>query len=168
MVWLVHVGCGEGRLTAALSAHSRFRIHGLDRDLKQVEATRAHLRSEHKHGQATADLWTDKSLPYTDNLVNLLVIEADHPVAEDEIFRVLCPNGVALIRDEGASAEDKGWHKLVQPWPDNIDEWSHYLHGPDNNAVAKDTVVGSPHHLQWNGGPKMGRGGTRCWPRSVW
>ena len=29
-----------------------------------------------------------------------------------------------------------------QQWPDEIDEWTHYLHGADGNAVAKDTGSG--------------------------
>jgi hypothetical protein len=32
-----------------------------------------------------------------------------------------------------------------------LDEWGHYLHGPDNNAVARDTVVGPPRRFQWQG-----------------
>ena len=27
-------------------------------------------------------------------------------------------------------------------------EWPQHLHGPDNNAVVKDTVAGPPRHLQ--------------------
>ena len=52
---------------------------------------------------------------------------------------------------------DGVWEKTVKPWPDAIDEWTHYLHGPDNNAVADDELVASPLHVQWVGGPKWAR-----------
>ena len=39
--------------------------------------------------------------------------------------------------------------KTVKPWPAEIDQWTHYLHGPDNNAVAHDARVGPPRHMQW-------------------
>ncbi|MHC4435557.1 MAG: outer membrane protein assembly factor BamB family protein, partial [Planctomycetota bacterium] len=51
----------------------------------------------------------------------------------------------------------KGWDRVVKPWPREIDEWTHFLHGPDNNAVAQDNIVGVPRHVQWIGGPKFAR-----------
>ena len=38
-----------------------------------------------------------------------------------------------------------------------VDERTHYLHGPGNNAVANDTVVGPPQHIQWLSGPCYAR-----------
>jgi outer membrane protein assembly factor BamB len=86
-------------------------------------------------------------LPYVDNLVNLLVAESSGNVPEDEVMRVLVPNGVALI----------GGKKIVKPWPKEMDDWTHYLHDPGNNAVSHDTVVGPPQHLQWVVEPKWAR-----------
>ena len=43
--------------------------------------------------------------------------------------------------------------KTVKPWPTEIDQWTHYLHDPSNNAVAHDRVVGPPRGLQWFAGP---------------
>jgi len=34
-----------------------------------------------------------------------------------------------------------------------MDEWPQRLHGPDNNCVAGDTVVGPPRHVQWVSDP---------------
>jgi hypothetical protein len=56
-----------------------------------------------------------------------------------EVMRVLSPGGVALI----------DFKKTVKPWPKEIDNWTHLLHGPDNNAVALDSVVGPPRRIQW-------------------
>jgi hypothetical protein len=87
--------------------------------------------------------WSGERLPYVDNLVNLIVADKLGDVPMDEVLRVLAPGGVALI----------GGKKTVKPWPKEMDEWTHYLHGPDNNAVANDTVIGPPKHYQWIGSP---------------
>jgi outer membrane protein assembly factor BamB len=62
-------------------------------------------------------------------------------------MRCLAPLGVAMIDGR----------KVVKPWPDSIGEWTHFLHGPDNNAVAADTVAGPPRHMQWLAGPEWTR-----------
>ena len=33
---VVHLGCGDGKLAAALRANDRYLVHGLDRDAKNV------------------------------------------------------------------------------------------------------------------------------------
>ena len=38
-----------------------------------------------------------------------------------------------------------------------MDEWTHFLHGPDNNAVGKDMLVGPPRQIQWTAGPLWSR-----------
>jgi len=38
-----------------------------------------------------------------------------------------------------------------------MDEWTHFLHGPDNNAVGHDSLVGAPFRVQWVGGPQWAR-----------
>jgi len=110
-------------------------------------------------------------------VVNLLVAEAIGKVSPGEILRVLVPNGVACLKVAEAekaavtqqlaacNAQDvaavticgESWIKFRKPRPAEIDEWTHFLHGPDNNAVANDTVVGMPRRLQWVGAPKWGR-----------
>ena len=42
---VVHVGCGDGKLTAALAASDTFLVHGLDRDAGNIAKAREHLRS---------------------------------------------------------------------------------------------------------------------------
>ncbi|MFW6108109.1 MAG: PQQ-binding-like beta-propeller repeat protein, partial [bacterium] len=148
---VAHVGCGDGTLTAALRANERYLVHGLDADAALVKKARAHVRSVGLYGPVSVERWSGARLPYTDNLVNLLVVEDADAVPAAEIERVLCPGGVAYVKKAG------GWAKTVASGPENIDEWTHALHGPDNNAVADDTVVGPPHHLQWVGGPKWCR-----------
>jgi len=148
---IVHLGCGDGKLTAALRASDSYLVHGLDRDPAHVAKARQHIGSLGLYGPVSVDLLRDARLPYTDNLVNLLVAQdmGDLPMAE--VMRVLAPNGAAYVRRDGA------WTKAVKPRPAEIDEWTHYLHDASNNAVAHDSVVGPPRHLQWVGSPKWAR-----------
>ena len=149
---VVHLGCGDGKLTAALRAAECYVVHGLDADPKNVSAARQYVQSTGLYGKVSIDHWAGKQLPYVDNLVNLIVAENPGSVPTDEMLRVLAPNGVAYIK-----GQDGKWAKTVKPWPKELDEWTHYLHDPSNNAVAHDAVVGPPRHLQWVGSPAWAR-----------
>jgi len=149
---IVHIGCGDGRLTAALRPNDSYLVHGLDRSPENIEKARSYLRSEGIYGPVSVERWvTAPRLPYIDNLVNLIVVSGGERVSDDELLRVLAPNGVAYIR------EGESWRKLMKPRPREIDEWTHYLHAPDNNPVANDTFIGPPRRLQWTGGPRWAR-----------
>ncbi len=148
---IVHVGCGDGRLTAALHASGSYLVHGLDSDPAKVSKARERFRSLGLPGTVTADLWSHNTLPYADNLVRLVVAEDLGRIPMAEVLRVLCPNGVAYIKAGGR------WAKTVKPRPKELDEWTHFLHGPDNNAVSSDTVVGPPRRMQWVGAPRWAR-----------
>jgi len=148
---IVHLGCGDGRLTAALQATPTTLVHGLDGDAANVKAARRHIRSLGLYGKVSAEHWAGGQLPYIDNLVNLLVAEDANAVPMTEVMRVLAPHGVAYIKRGGQ------WQKTVKPRPKEIDEWTHYLHDPSNNAVAHDATVGPPRHLQWTCGPAWSR-----------
>jgi outer membrane protein assembly factor BamB len=148
---VVHLGCGDGKLTAALRAGDGYLVHGLDRNARSVEMGREHIKSLGLYGKVSVELWRGEGLPYIDNLVNLVV--ADEPVGAgmDEVLRVLAPNGVAYLK-----AGEK-WTRTVKGRPDEIDEWTHYLHDATGNAVGRDLVVGPPRRLQWVGSPRWSR-----------
>jgi len=160
---IVHLGCGNGRLTAALgrAKPGPFVVRGLDGEAKNVEAARKHIASEGLYGQVSvvsSDVFTDditnftgKRLPYVDNLVNLVVVEDLGASSEDEVMRVLVPLGVAYVKKDGR------WTKTVKPRPGEIDEWQQHFHGADNNAVANDSVVGPPRRFQWIAEPQWMR-----------
>jgi len=147
---VVHLGCGEGKLTAALRAGDAFLVQGLDTDAKNVQTARKHVKSLGLYGVVSIDRFDGKQLPYVDNLVNLVVAEKT-AVPKEEVMRILAPNGVAYVQTNGI------WTKTVKPRPKEIDDWTHYLHDASNNAVAHDSVVGPPRRLQWVGGPRYGR-----------
>ncbi|MEA3226648.1 MAG: methyltransferase domain-containing protein, partial [Planctomycetota bacterium] len=148
---IVHLGCGDGKLTAALRADESYLVHGLDTDTRAVRGAREHVRKLGIYGPVSIEQFDGKLLPYTDNLVNLVVAESLAGVPKDEVMRVLAPGGVLYARQNGR------WNKTVKPRPENIDEWTHYFHDPSGNAVAHDEVVGPPRHVQWVDGPRYDR-----------
>lgn len=164
---IVHLGCGDGKLTAALRTDDRYLVQGLDADAADVEKARQHIRSLGMYGRVSVDRFDGRRLPYVDNLVNLVVAEDSGDIAVDEVRRVLCPGGTALVRrstTHGAGGGDAGiaigtdvWSKIVKPWPEGIDEWTHYLHDETGNAVSHDVVVGPPRHFRWTGSPRWSR-----------
>ena len=84
-------------------------------------------------------------------MVNLVVAENLGDISEDEVMRVLAPNGVLMARGLF------GWKKTVKQWPEEMDEWNQYLYSAGNNPVSKDETVGPIRHYQWIGSPRWGR-----------
>lgn len=148
---VVHLGCGDGRLTAELRIDESYLVHGLDSNAKNVRKAREHISQLGLYGVITVDCWTGAELPYIDNLVNLLVVSDGVDVPRGEVMRVLAPAGVVAVKKDGR------WTTATKSRPQATDEWTHYLHGPDNNAVSRDTAVSYPYHMQWVGLPKWTR-----------
>jgi len=144
---IVHLGCGDAKDTAKLLLDEKYQVHGLASDDATVAAARKNVRAAKVYGKVSIARYNPKRLPYVDNLVNLLIDSTGGKVARAEIVRVLVPGGVAIV----------GGKKIVKPWPKDIDQWTHFLHGPDNNAVAKDTKAGMPRSMQWVCEPRWGR-----------
>jgi len=149
--FVVHLNCAHGELTAALRINERFQVHGLDDESSNVARARATIQRAGLYGDVSVDQLRGTRLPYIDNLVNLLVSDDLGNVSMSEVMRVLTPGGVAYLRQAGR------WQKTVKRRPDNIDDWSHFLHDASGNAVAHDEVVGPPRHLQWLGSPRWSR-----------
>jgi len=145
---VAHIGCGDGKLTAALHAKESFVVHGLDRDAEDVQGARQYIQAKGLYGKVSVEQWRGDKLPYADDLVNLLVVENPDEIAREEVMRVLAPRGAACIREGG------GWSTKVKPWPDEIGEWAHFLHGPDGNCVVQDSRIGVPRRVRWSAGPR--------------
>ena len=155
---VVHIGCGDGKLTAALHAGNspqdalrRYLVHGLDENSANVKKAREYIHSLGLYGPVSVERFDGQWLPYADNLVNLVVSEDLGDVSMNELIRVLAPGGVAYIKTGGK------WTKKVKSRPAEIDEWTHFLHDASNNAVSKDSVVGPPRQLQWVAEPQWAR-----------
>jgi outer membrane protein assembly factor BamB len=148
---IVHLGCGDGKVTAALHADDAYVVHGLDVDAESVRKARAHIQELGIYGPVSVDRFDGKRLPYADNLVNVVVGEDLGDVASEEAMRVLAPGGAVCVRQDGR------WRKSVKPRPGDIDTWTHYLHDASGNAVAHDDVVGPPGRIQWTAAPRHTR-----------
>jgi outer membrane protein assembly factor BamB len=126
----------------------RFIVQFLHRDVEQAEASRGVIHTQGIGARISASSFDGTDLPYVDNLVNLLIINDDSTgIPRDEILRVLAPSGTVVSCDE----------TIVKPWPDDMDSWPHWLHGPDNNAVSQDQQIGVSRNLQWVMPPRWGR-----------
>ncbi len=140
---IVHLGCGDGSLAADMLLGSSYLVHGLDTSGDNVAKARAYLRSKNLYGSVSVAQYDGKTLPYGDNIVNLIVADTLGDVPAEEAMRVLTPLGAMVV----------GGKKTVKPWPKNIDDWPQYLNKADNNAVAKDSVAGPPRLIQWVDNP---------------
>jgi len=100
----------------------------------------------------TVDQFDGNRLPYIDNLVNLVVAETLGGVPMEEVLRVLAPGGAVCTRT------DSGWKRTrTKPRPEQMDEWTHYLHDATGNAVSRDGLVAPCSRMQWTAGPKWAR-----------
>ena len=166
----------DADLALALAKQGSFIIQCLAVDSGTCDTLRKSIRAHGMYGTVSANTLDAARLPYAGNLVNIGVVNADVSLAKNrlnakDVLRVLAPLGtvfvskspagdelVAALRAAGAVVPAKvagpaGWTILQKPWPANIDEWTHYLHGPDGNPVAQDQVVGPPAQYQWIDGP---------------
>ena len=161
---ILHVGCGDGTLCAALGNDPQYVVQGLQCDPLEVDKARDAVRAKGSYGRVTIRRWPGGRLPYADNLVNLLIVDDKNcRVQPEEIARVLAPRGVAFV-PEGMEVNalerqpsSSGLVKYVKPVPKQIDDWPHYLYGADNNAVSRDSRVGPPQRMQWVCGPAYAR-----------
>ncbi len=148
---VIHVGAGDGRMTAALRAGGRFQVQGLDADPKRVAAAREALLSAGGYGDVSIERLEGAALPYVDGLVNLVVLGDAAAVPMDEVMRILAPHGAVVVKRDGR------WTRTVKPRPDTLDDWTHYYYDARGNAVSKDKVVAPPERLQWVGSPRWSR-----------
>lgn len=148
---VVHVGCGDGLVTAALRANDSYQVQGLTTDPVAMMATREAISKAGVYGAVAVDVWDGKMLPYIENLVNLVVVENPASVPREEVLRVLVPHGVAMLR------KGDGWEKIVKPRPATMDEWTHYAYDSKGNTTSRDLLVGPPKRMQWVGNPRWSR-----------
>ena len=98
---VVHLGCGDGKLTAALRVSDRYTVHGLEADPAKVAEARSYIQAQGIYGPVSVERFSGSVLPYTDNLINLIVVQDAGSVTRNEVMRVLVPNGVAYIKKGG-------------------------------------------------------------------
>ncbi|MBC8874165.1 MAG: PQQ-binding-like beta-propeller repeat protein [Planctomycetes bacterium] len=148
----LHLGCGqsdgEGR-TADLAASSEMLVHGLALDDAACDRARISIRKQGVKGQAQVEKLTTKSLPYVDDLADLMIVEnatalQSAGIDAAELARVLAPGGVLLEKADGQ------WKKTVKPFHPGR-PWTHPLGGPDGNRVTAAAVT-FPVGVRWQDG----------------
>ncbi|MHC4679362.1 MAG: methyltransferase domain-containing protein, partial [Planctomycetota bacterium] len=61
---IVHLGCGDGRLTAALHVNDRYLVHGLDVHPDAVATARRHIQGLGLYGTVSVETLDGPDLPY--------------------------------------------------------------------------------------------------------
>jgi outer membrane protein assembly factor BamB len=168
----------DGRLTAALAKGNRLTVQGCCWDDKIIQPGRAGLLAAGVADRASLARIETSALPYADSLVNLLVAPTwgTRPVEIAEILRVLTPEGIAFVGNDGnpaatagleaklkqAGAKDikalsrKGWIQFSKPVNPDFDVWTHNLGSPDLSSVNNDKVAGPWAEVRWIGDPRWG------------
>ncbi|MCL4201311.1 MAG: PQQ-binding-like beta-propeller repeat protein [Pirellulaceae bacterium] len=148
---IVHVGCGDGQLTAALRVADNCVVQGLESDAERVETARGTIRARGLYGPVSIIHWSQRKLPYVDNLATLVVCDEPNAIAVDELLRILRPHGALAMKRDGK------WTVSVKPPLAGTDDWQQHFRSADNNAVAQDRIVGPPRRYQWLGEPQWQR-----------
>lgn len=144
---VIVIGCESPDSLAELRANDAFLIHGLDAKSEVVAKAREALRDKGIYGPVSVDVFDGKSLPYSDNLANAIVVSrkgAKRQVTDEELQRVLAPRGVLI---------ESGAVTFTKPVPADTDEWTHFRYSAAGNMVSQDERVGPPKVTQWVSGP---------------
>ncbi|MEF8985373.1 MAG: hypothetical protein V5A51_12340, partial [Bacteroidales bacterium] len=93
---IVHLGFENSKVTAAFHAGDRYLVHGITPDKSKAKKAREYMYEQGIYGNVSVEHRNKETLPYTDNLVNLIVAEDTGNISMDEMMRVLAPEGVAF------------------------------------------------------------------------
>ncbi len=163
----VQVGAEKiGRVTE-LAASGRFLVQVLETDEQLIDQARRRLHTEGLDGLVSVERLPESGrLPYTENLVNLLIVTSQESarLSLGEASRVLCPNGRLMVAKGKQTAEQlqaagfvdasqsDAWLTAGKPRPLEMDEWSHPRHSAAGNAASNDSLVGPPRRVRWVAG----------------
>lgn len=95
---VVHLGCGDGRVTAALAHQGFDNLQALDAEAAAIQSTRRLLSEKGVAGRVKLRHLATDRLPYDDGEVRLIVVHNAHLTEPDEIMRVLQGGGTLLVK----------------------------------------------------------------------
>ena len=183
----VVLGSEDGQLTVELSRGGKFLVHGLCTQDKAVARARTAIAQAQLRGIVSAETGSMARLPYSDNIVNLVVAENFRGLVQNgltvkQVLRVLRPGGVAWLgsRASGKDAlsarglkellvkagikmpvviERHGvWARVVKPRPASMGDWTHKRGSASGNPVSTDRQIGVPTGVRWVAGPNWPTG----------
>ncbi len=144
---VVVVGCDDPNLLIEFGRRDGYLVQGLHTRDEHVEKAIKAIHAARLYGKVSATRYDGRSLPYVDNLVNLVVAEEPDGVTMDEVMRVLAPRGVAIIDGK----------MTVKKVPRETDDWSHHMYDASGIGAGNDTAVSQPRSMQWKAGPEYSR-----------
>jgi len=163
----------RGRLACELAARSDLKIVCVVDDANEAADARSTIDREGLCGRVVVHHGDPKSMPYTNYVANLIVLDRAPAVASvDEIVRVLRPSGgvIAMIRPHEESDSTRTIHSSLSNWEhrsegdirltwakrkplEGAGEWTHTYAEPGNSACSGDTLIKGKMALQWFGRP---------------
>lgn len=181
-VGLAHLSrCDRGALALAFAeADDGLVVHGQDADPSAVAAAReAADERDVLNRRVSFDIGSlDRLLPVSRSCDLVVLTDLDQqeltPALAAEVRRVLHPwYGVAVLGDISGQLRTNAltdWAKRIAPDTSRLDgvgnlvivraeplngadNWTHWWHGPDNNAVSNDYAYSLPETVQWTGKP---------------
>lgn len=145
----VVIGAQDTTIAEELTVDGRFAVDLLAA-VEEVEAAkwRTRLADAGRSGfVSVVPMKSFDSLPYPDRFVNVVIADLEAlgnaAPAEQEIRRVIAPYGALISKKRG------DWHREEIGLAADLDEWTHFEHGPDGNPVSRDRVVSHVRGLQW-------------------
>lgn len=175
----VHAGATDGALEAALAKAGGLYVQGGTDDAKAVQSAAQALVAAGVAERASV-VWFEAPdvLPYADNLVNLVVVDAwgQARVKPEEILRVLVPGGRAVLGNDGSPTAvngldaklkalgitdckplaRKGWVSFAKPANPKHDVWTHLYSDAGLTYTNNDQEAGPFEEVRWIGSPRWG------------
>jgi len=168
----VTIGDTDGDLLAEIAADGKYHVHALTPDQANVEILRESIASKGLYGQVTVDHSLFTSLPYTNNLINVLIVNdfvalKKKGLTVKELMRAVAPKNSMLIRNAPADLKQiitqagykdavinrQGiWTQIIKPWPEAMDEWPQHHHDSGLSRTSGDQLAGPPDSVQWIAG----------------
>jgi len=150
----VVVGTFDGNLEAGLTDGGRVLVQGLALNESLALTARKNLYQKGLYPLASVVyVKSAVKLPYTDNVVNLLVADLDalgsKAPSMEEIDRVLGYGGTAYIKKFGI------WEKHYIPIPQDINQYTHWKDDSTLSSFQNDHRVGIPNQVRWIGAPDI-------------
>ena len=150
------LGAASGEVAMELATRDHWVVHVLEPEPAAADALRAAAWERGLYPpHLLIETWNEPTLPYLDNLVDVIVaVEAPRAMITEqmrnEFLRVLRPGGWALM---APASPGVAWDELRKPAAEGEDDWSHWEHAPDNNPVSNDSLIHAPYRIQWMGLP---------------
>lgn len=140
-VVLGQAGCD---LALDLTGHTEFVIYTQVPEAKDFESACDKVEEAGYYGSRIFLAKGGRKLHMADNVADVAVVLDAKDFAQDEVLRVIRPDGKAIFSDR----------TVVKPVPAGVDDWSHPYHGPDNNPQSNDKVVVAPYLTQFLAEPR--------------